>query len=680
MKRANIAVSAMGLAMLAGLASAQPTVDGQKDALYGTALWVNTTATQFGDNNPANVPPSGNASSATTGIELVIPLSAIGNPAGSFRLAGWVTSGDHTFMSNQMIGGLPNVGNIGNPPKDFNTVGGQQWITITPAAVGTAPTVDGSRDAGYGTAQDGWAQGNYTGFGDATHGNVDGGGGSEIDQVFAVTNGGNLYLMITGNLEANGNGLALFFDTVGGGQNELFNTNPSVDNPSGSGQSNVLNAMAGYIFDTGFDADYFIDIAGRDTDGLGNFALGAHFANLNAGTEAFLGSGTYASSGALTGADGGAPAAQLTINNSNTMGVTGAPPFNVPNRDLAVGSEFDAVYAYIDTNDDVYVMITGNIESNFNKIVLFFDSQTGGQNQLRGDNVDISFNRLNRLGNSDQVGMSNDGLILDEGFEADSWWNINIGGDPARLYVDGAVLRTDGPRETPNENHLDYGCYSSEPKGSGDPVLPVTFSGNPDTRCDIQDDFTANIFSNYAPRLSGDSVFNNFFDPINFPTVDCVTGQLEVYFDNSNIAGVSDVSGSGGESVTTGLEFKITAAELGWDGTSPLKLAGFITNGDINFLSNQIIGGGATDNLGEPRGLDFNTLTGDQFVILNGGPSCPSCTADFDNSGGAPNSSDFLAYLNAYSSQDPCADLAAPLGSFNSSDFLAFLNAYSSGC
>ena len=82
MNRANVMVSAIGLSMLAGLAAAQPTVDGQKDMLYGTALWVNTTPTQFGDNTPANVPPSGNASSATTGIELVIPLSAIGNPAG----------------------------------------------------------------------------------------------------------------------------------------------------------------------------------------------------------------------------------------------------------------------------------------------------------------------------------------------------------------------------------------------------------------------------------------------------------------------------------------------------------------------------------------------------------------------------------------------------------------------
>ncbi|MDX9911172.1 MAG: lamin tail domain-containing protein [Phycisphaerales bacterium] len=76
-------------------------------------------------------------------------------------------------------------------------------------------------------------------------------------------------------------------------------------------------------------------------------------------------------------------------------------------------------------------------------------------------------------------------------------------------------------------------------------------------------------------------------------------------------------------------------------------------------------------------------LEGEQVPNLGDcAPICPVCTADFDNSGGAPNSSDFLAYLNAYANQDPCADLAPTGGdgNWNSSDFLAYLNAYSSGC
>ncbi|MDX9912778.1 MAG: GC-type dockerin domain-anchored protein [Phycisphaerales bacterium] len=59
-----------------------------------------------------------------------------------------------------------------------------------------------------------------------------------------------------------------------------------------------------------------------------------------------------------------------------------------------------------------------------------------------------------------------------------------------------------------------------------------------------------------------------------------------------------------------------------------------------------------------------------------------TCLGDWDGSGGTPNSSDFLAYLNDFSSHDPGADLAPPGGdgAWDSSDFLAFLNLYSQGC
>ncbi|MDX9911685.1 MAG: GC-type dockerin domain-anchored protein [Phycisphaerales bacterium] len=58
-----------------------------------------------------------------------------------------------------------------------------------------------------------------------------------------------------------------------------------------------------------------------------------------------------------------------------------------------------------------------------------------------------------------------------------------------------------------------------------------------------------------------------------------------------------------------------------------------------------------------------------------------TCAGDWDESGEL-NSSDFLAYLNDYSAQNPAADLAPPGGDgvFNSSDFLAFLNLYAAGC
>ncbi|MDX9910252.1 MAG: GC-type dockerin domain-anchored protein [Phycisphaerales bacterium] len=57
------------------------------------------------------------------------------------------------------------------------------------------------------------------------------------------------------------------------------------------------------------------------------------------------------------------------------------------------------------------------------------------------------------------------------------------------------------------------------------------------------------------------------------------------------------------------------------------------------------------------------------------------CAADWDGDTNL-NSSDFLAYLNDFASQDPAADIAPPGGdgSWNSSDFLAYLNLYAQGC
>ncbi|MDX9910605.1 MAG: GC-type dockerin domain-anchored protein [Phycisphaerales bacterium] len=59
-----------------------------------------------------------------------------------------------------------------------------------------------------------------------------------------------------------------------------------------------------------------------------------------------------------------------------------------------------------------------------------------------------------------------------------------------------------------------------------------------------------------------------------------------------------------------------------------------------------------------------------------------ACPGDWDGSGGQPNSSDFLAYLNDFSAQDPRADLAPPggNGSWDSTDFLAYLNDFAAGC
>ncbi len=73
------------------------------------------------------------AAAVTTGLEIVVALSDIGNPAGPIRIAVMQNSGDHTFLSNQLLGGLTapqeNLGgNIGS--LDLNEFAGEQFFTV----------------------------------------------------------------------------------------------------------------------------------------------------------------------------------------------------------------------------------------------------------------------------------------------------------------------------------------------------------------------------------------------------------------------------------------------------------------------------------------------------------------------------------------------------------------------
>ena len=74
---------------------------------------------------------------------------------------------------------------------------------------------------------------------------------------------------------------------------------------------------------------------------------------------------------------------------------------------IASGGELDAAYARV-SGDRLYVMITGNVENNFNKLHLFIDSKAGGENVLSADPA-------YDFGN---VSQNFDGLTFDAGFEA----------------------------------------------------------------------------------------------------------------------------------------------------------------------------------------------------------------------------------------------------------------------
>jgi len=158
-------------------------------------------------------------------------------------------------------------------------------------------TVDGTRDAAYGAPLA--VQTVQTQFGDNQ---------SEMNAGYGLIDGGTLYLMLTGNIEANFNKLEIFIDSKAGGQ--------SVFDSAGNDNAQVMD---GLVFDVGFTADYHL-IARR---GSSKFDL--DFANLGAQTFNFYENvfgGTDAGSG-NTGTGVNASPIAVGYNGSNTAGVTG---------------------------------------------------------------------------------------------------------------------------------------------------------------------------------------------------------------------------------------------------------------------------------------------------------------------------------------------------------------------
>lgn len=239
---------------------------------------------------------------------------------------------------------------------------------------------------------------------------------------------------------------------------------------------------------------------------------------------------------------------------------------------LAFGSEIDGLFTRVE-GGVLYVVVAGNFESNFNKLELFLDTRPGGQNKLRGNNPDVEFNGLNRMGDD---GTGN-GLTFDECFTADFFFTANNGipgGGSWSTYANIAQILTDG--------------------GGTGAFLGVGGAGS--------------------------AIINN------------VDYGVQVGLNNSNIAGVDSGTGpADGTGVRTGFEVALPLSLIGVDPVSPqnIKICAFINGGGHNFASNQFIGalGPNTSNLGEPRLINLSTIPGNQYAVVTlvqGQPDCPS--------------------------------------------------------
>ncbi len=646
MKNRMLVVAGLALSASAALA-VPPVIDGVKDSSYGAPQWVNSAnPTQFGDSQYTPPPPCNPTSGAgvTTGIEFSIALSALGNPTGPIKLTGFISSGSYDFFSNQVIGDIPpGTTNLGDPRGiNFATISfpGNEFVTAGTGS--TAPTIDGQLDAAYGAPLFTQIQG--TGFGNSSQGQVGPANGSEIDGCYAVVVGDQLYVFVTGNLESNFNKLSIFFDTRAGGQQRLRNDNPNVD-------FNGLNRMGGnptgtngLRFDEDFAADFWVACTGNGSSLFVNYAE-LRINDQTPGSGGYVGQSTYGSDGALSG--GSNPGIALTINNSNTGGVDGCIP-GAPQRDFATGSEINALYATAD-DEYLYLMVTGNVQTNFNKLVLFFDVADGGQNTFGSldqltVNVNLDFNNnYNNMGSRSitqpadpkdpacQIpnpcgegskcpcfATQTPGLTFDADFAADYTFSYANGQNPVIHFINAMFLRTDGRAEDFFFNSLDYGAFDGGAKSF---FTPIPFAG-PGLDVQSKDPLTAlpNLFAAYGPRTVSQDAYNP--GPLAEP------GLIVADMNNSNTGGITGETASEAlaTSVTTGFEVRIKLSELGWNGKSCIKVAGFITNSDYTVTSNQVIGGLPADygNLAETSTVNFENIPGLQYVCLALGGAKPT--------------------------------------------------------
>jgi hypothetical protein len=260
-----------------------------------------------------------------------------------------------------------------------------------------------------------------------------------------------------------------------------------------------------------------------------------------------------------------------------------------PYQTWADGSELDAAYAKI-SGGNLYLFFAGNVQSNYNKLELFFDTGAPGQNTIRRDNADVDFNALGRMGEN------LDGTNLAK----------NDNGRPA--------TDPDQPSNKLGKGlTFDAGFNSTH-------FLTVTCGYDSNAN-----DFR--LFSNFAttPAAGGSTGFYvGSSDATNNRLINGANG-IVVGSDNSNNAGVAGgdqavTAGEHPELVTTGFEVKIPLSQLG-NPTSPIKISAFINGGSHDFLSNQALGTLVPSpnfgNLGEPRTVDFSTLSGDQFFTVS---------------------------------------------------------------
>ena len=283
-------------------------------------------------------------------------------------------------------------------------------------------------------------------------------------------------------------------------------------------------------------------------------------------------------------------------------------------KSLANGSELNAGWVKVDeAGGYLYIFLSGNMESNFNKLEVLVDCVAGeGQNTILNSNPDVDFNGLNKLA----------GTIFDVDFAPDFYLTTTLGGTPTTQYANIAQLLTAGNG---------VGAY----------------------------------------------IGNGVFADANTPNLlDDTTYGCQLSIDNSNVGGVSGDSANPGSGcgVTTGIEIKIPLVLTGWS-SGDIKVMAFVNGGGHDYASNQVLGslplgsgnlGG--DGLGGYDGtvhVDFSLIEGNQYFSTADADVCAACFGDLDGDG-LVGSGDVAILLLDYG---PCPSCSSDLDGSGDTDF-----------
>ncbi|HRK32136.1 MAG TPA: PEP-CTERM sorting domain-containing protein [Tepidisphaeraceae bacterium] len=298
-------------------------------------------------------------------------------------------------------------------------------------------------------------------------------------------------------------------------------------------------------------------------------------------------------------------------------------------------SELDAGYYRIE-GGKLYLMLTGNVESNFNKLTVWFDTRAGGQNVLRNDNPNVDFNNLNRRYS---------GMTFDSAFSPD--YHFHFSRNVESSFLNFSELNTTGGGlggylgqvDTPNPGQQGAGVVGGN---DGLPTIEFGYA-----------DFNIDGVSGDAPNAA------------NQAAAEAVTSGTELVFDLPSIGATGDfkimvaINGSSHDYWSNQFlpGFAAPQGNLGGD-----ALGTFITKPDPD---------GGPDPIGHVGLIDFNNIAGDQFLTLN--YTAPSF--EWDNAAGGnwtgatnwtadtvPNAIDAIATLGSVAGNAPrTVTLDAPI-------------------